>query len=241
MPFLFRRPSVFINCAMSADGKISTHLRRQVRISGPADIARVDFLRAESDAVMVGVGTVLADDPRLTVKSEIQRAGRRKRGDAENPLRVVVDSMARTPAGAKVLGPEGDRSCLIAASLSAPAERLSMLSKRCQIFVSGESRVDLPALMNHLHDLGVRRLMVEGGGTLIWSLLLAELVDEMYIYVGPMIIGGKSAPTPVDGDGFVEVPDGFPALDLISSETMDGGILLRWRVLGKERLFGRTV
>lgn len=241
MPHLKRRPTVLVNYAMSADGKISSHLRRQIRISGPTDMARVDELRARSDAVMVGVGTVLADDPALTVKSETLRTERRKEGKAEDPLRVVADSMARTPPYAKVIGLEADRGCLIAASRSAPKDKLSVLSQRCQIFISGESRVDLTALMNHLHDMGIRRLMVEGGGTLIWSLIQAGLLDEMYIYIGPMIIGGKSAPTPVDGEGFAGAPDIFPPLDLISSEAMDGGVLLRWRVLGKESPDGQSV
>ena len=103
------RPFVFINCAMSADGKISTRERRQVRISGPADFARVDALRAESDAVMVGIGTILADDPSLTVKSPTLREKRIKRGACEHPVRIVVDSMARTPPDADILHKGGCR------------------------------------------------------------------------------------------------------------------------------------
>ncbi|HQQ37835.1 MAG TPA: dihydrofolate reductase family protein, partial [Methanothrix sp.] len=86
------RPFVFINSAMSADGKISTINRRQVRISGREDLARVDRLRSESDAVMVGVGTVLADDPGLGVKSDQLRRARQERGLSESPLRIVADS-----------------------------------------------------------------------------------------------------------------------------------------------------
>ncbi len=91
------RPFVFINSAMSADGKISSIERSQVRISGQMDKSRVDLLRAESDAVMVGVGTVLADDPSLRVKSLSSREARRKRGQPEDPLRIIADSRARTP------------------------------------------------------------------------------------------------------------------------------------------------
>ncbi|MRR35450.1 2,5-diamino-6-(ribosylamino)-4(3H)-pyrimidinone 5'-phosphate reductase, partial [bacterium] len=91
------RPFVFINNAMSADGKISSVERRQVRISGREDLARVDRLRAESDAVMVGIGTVLADDPSLRVKSDLLRQTRQDRGQLENPQRIVADSRARTP------------------------------------------------------------------------------------------------------------------------------------------------
>ena len=111
------RPFIFINSAMSADGKISSVNRRQVRISGETDLARVDGLRASSDAIMVGVGTVLADDPGLRVKSKDSREARLAQGWPENPLRIVADSRARTPPDAKILGP----GCLIAVSQSAPA------------------------------------------------------------------------------------------------------------------------
>jgi len=97
------RPFVFINIAMSADGKISTRERRQVRISGTEDFSRVDRIKAESDAIMVGIGTVLADDPSLTVKSPELRAGRVAAGKDEHPIRIVVDSAGRTPTDADIL------------------------------------------------------------------------------------------------------------------------------------------
>ncbi|MCQ8902906.1 MAG: 2,5-diamino-6-(ribosylamino)-4(3H)-pyrimidinone 5'-phosphate reductase [Methanothrix sp.] len=218
------RPYVFINSAMSADGKISSFLRRQVRISGSGDLLRVDRLRAESDAVMVGVGTVIADNPKLRVKSEALRSWRLERGMPENPLRVVADSRARTPPYAEVLGP----GCIIAVSRSAPAERTSELSKRCEIAVCGEDRVDLGELLEMLYQRGVRRLMVEGGGTLNWSLIEQDLVDEICVFVGGLVIGGKDAPTLVDGSGFAE---SFRKLELISADRLDDGVLIKWRVV----------
>ncbi len=218
------RPFVFINSAMSADGKISSYERKQVRISGPEDMDRVKLLRADSDAVMVGVGTVLADDPGLRVKSQDLKRMRSNRGLPEDPMRVVVDSRARTPPAAEVLG-EG---CILAVSKAAPEERLAPLRKKCEIVSLGEDRVDLEELLSILHKKGVERLMVEGGATLNWSLIEAGLVDEIYTYVGPMIIGGEAAPTLVDGPGFRA---DYPRLKLILVETMAGGVLLRWRVL----------
>jgi len=218
------RPNVIINAAMSADGKISSSLRKQVRISGAEDLARVDALRADSDAIMVGIGTVLADDPSLRVKSEALRSGRRETGRPESPLRVVADSLARTPSGARVLG-EG---CLLAVSRSAPLSRVAELEKHCQIAVCGESQVDLLQLMEILCQRGVEKLMVEGGANLNWSLLRAGLVDELYVYIGGMLIGGEKAPSLVDGEGF---RGEFPELKLISLQPMDDGALLKWRVL----------
>ena len=219
------RPNIIINSAMSADGKISSVERRQVRISGREDLARVDRLRAESDAVMVGVGTVLADDPGLRVKSIHLVQERTRKGWQQQPLRVVADSSARTPPGARVLG-EG---CLVAVSACAPAERLARLKQECEIIRCGQQRVDLRELTGALYERGVRRLMVEGGGSLNWSLLQAGLVDEIYVYIGALLLGGKDAPTLVDGSGF---RGDYPRLKLISSEPMDEGVLLRWQVAG---------
>lgn len=220
-----KRPIVIINSAMSADGKISSFQRRQVRISGKADMSRVDSLRAKADAIMVGVGTVLADDPGLRVKSEALRKDRIRRGQMENPLRVVADSLARTPPNAQALGPD----CIIAVSRVAPAERISLLSRRCEVLICGDDKVDLSELLSILYEKGVRKLMVEGGGNINWAMIRAGLVDEIYVYVGALIIGGSSAPTLVDGDGFAS---DYPRLKLISSVLLDDGILLRWRMAG---------
>jgi 2,5-diamino-6-(ribosylamino)-4(3H)-pyrimidinone 5'-phosphate reductase len=215
------RPFIFINSAMSADGKISSVNRKQVRISGQADMTRVDLLRAGSDAIMVGVGTVLADDPGLRVKSTGSREARRAQGLPEDPLRVVADSLARTPPDAKILG----QGCLIAVSSSAPQERLERLSPSCEIIKRGAERVDLAELMAELYERGIKRLMVEGGARLNWSLIRLGLVDELYVYIGGMIIGGESAPTLVDGQGFRE---SYPRLRLDSVERLDEGVLLKW-------------
>ncbi len=217
------RPMVIINSAISADGKISSFQRRQVRISGKADLERVDVLRAESDAIMVGVGTVLADDPGLRVKSEQRRKERSDQGKPENPLRVVADSLARTPCNAQILG-EG---CIIAVSAAAPQERLAKLAQRCEVVQCGDEKVDLRELLSILYEKGVERLMVEGGGTLNWSMVQEGLVDEICVYIGALIIGGKDAPTLMDGIGYAS---DFPRLKLISLEKLDDGALLKWRL-----------
>ncbi|MGV8175938.1 MAG: 2,5-diamino-6-(ribosylamino)-4(3H)-pyrimidinone 5'-phosphate reductase, partial [Methanothrix sp.] len=201
------RPFVFINSAMSADGKISSIERRQVRISGREDLARVDRLRAESDAVMVGIGTVLADNPGLRVKSDILRRSRVERGLPENPFRIVADSMARTPSTASVLG----KGCLLAVAESAHSHQLDKLSERAEIIRCGRERVDLEELFTRLYESGIKRIMVEGGARLNWSLVSLGLVDEIYVYIGAMLIGGDGAPTLLDGEGYRE---NFPRLSL---------------------------
>jgi len=209
---------------MSADGKISSIDRKQVRISGKLDLQRVDELRAGSDAIMVGIGTLLADDPKLRIKSEPLRRARIFAGKNENPLRVVVDSRGRTPDTAKILGD----GCIVAVSQRAPLERIESLSLSSDLVVTGDDRVDLSKLLCILYEKGVGRLMVEGGASLNWSLIEAGLVDEIYVFIGPLLIGGERAPTLIDGSGF---QDGYPTLELLTLERLDEGALIRWRVI----------
>ncbi|MDG6257080.1 MAG: 2,5-diamino-6-(ribosylamino)-4(3H)-pyrimidinone 5'-phosphate reductase [Methanomicrobiaceae archaeon] len=221
------RPFVLVNCAMSADGKLSTKERRQVKISGKNDFLRVDRIKAESDAIMVGIGTVLADNPSLTVKSDELREKRRARGEEENPVRIVVDSAARIPPNAEILH-KGRGKRIIAVSSRAPEEKVNELEFVADIILTGNGEVDLVALMERLHAKGIRSVMVEGGGTLIGSLFAEDLVDEFCTFVGNMVIGGADAPTPADGAGFVAEED-FSRLSLVSAEPLDEGVLLRWK------------
>lgn len=223
-----RRPHVFVNAAMSADGKLSTYERRQVKISGPGDFRRVDRLKAGADAVMVGIGTVLADDPSLTVKDPALVAAREAAGRGSHPVRVVVDSQGRIPLDAAVLH-RGDGLRVVGVSEAAPEEKRAALEEYATVVVAGSDRVNLGLLLERLYDLGVRRLMVEGGGTLIAALAAARLVDELYVYVGNMIIGGSTAPTLADGDG-LSAAEPFVRLRLESAAPCEEGVLLHWFV-----------
>jgi len=222
------RPYVIVNVAMSADGKISTRERRQVRISGQQDFTRVDRLKAGCDAVMVGIGTVLADDPSLTVKSEECRSYRREQGKDDHPVRIVVDSSARIPPDAAVLH-KGEGKRVIAVSKKAGGDKIALLEKKASVIVSGEDEVDLPALMDELGSMGIHRIMVEGGGTLIAGLIRAGLVHEIYTYIGNILIGGKDAPTFNDGVGYTQ-ESLFPRLSLVEVRRIEEGILLHWKV-----------
>jgi 2,5-diamino-6-(ribosylamino)-4(3H)-pyrimidinone 5'-phosphate reductase len=222
---VLKRPFIFINAAMSADGKISTIERRQTRISGSHDLDRVDELRASSDAVMVGIGTILSDNPSLTVKSKERREKRRAQGRDENPVRIVVDTMARTPLDADIFK-KGKGKRIIAVSESAPSEKVKQLAKHAEIIILGEKNVELEKLLVELKKRGINRLMVEGGATLNWGMISVGLVDEIYTFIGNIIIGGKTAPTLVDGEG--KTCD-FCKLSLISCERLEDGVLIRWK------------
>ena len=228
------RPCVVVNVAMSADGKLSTRERRQVKISGVQDFARVDQMKAGSDAVMVGIGTVIADDPSLTVKSPAARMERQKLGLDEHPVRVVIDSLARVPLAASVLT-KGEGKRVIVVSKRADAKKIVALKNVATVIVAGDHQIDLSHAMDELGGMGIKRLMVEGGGTLIGALFRAGLVDECYSFVGNIIIGGKDAPTLADGIGCVKESE-FTRLALIEAQRIEDGILLHWTVVRKEKM-----
>jgi 2,5-diamino-6-(ribosylamino)-4(3H)-pyrimidinone 5'-phosphate reductase len=219
------RPFVFINIAASADGKISNESRQQIRISCREDMERVDKLRASSDAIMVGIGTVLSDNPKLTVKSSILREQRIKNGLNPNPMRVVVDGRCRIPPDAEVLNEEA--KTIVAVSELANPERVDKIKKRAEVLVSGKTKVNLKTVVKELYNRGIRRLMVEGGGTLNQGLLQEGLVDEIVMYYGNLIIGGKNSPTPVDGRSFSPVLE----LELIELERVGNGLVARWKIV----------
>ncbi len=208
------RPRVTINCAMTADGKLAGRTRRQVRISSPEDLERVRKLRASSDAILVGVGTILADDPHLTIKGSRSE---------DNPLRIVLDSKGRTPSSAKVL--DGRARTIIATS-----EGCKRTWGGAEVLRLGKEKVDLALLLPKIFEMGVRDLLVEGGGETIWSFFANDLVDRYCVFVGSMILGGSDSPTPVDGAGFAE--DRAPGLKLMGFERLGDGILLTYEVLG---------
>jgi len=206
-------PFVTVNCAMSADGKIALPSRRQARISSEEDIARVHRLRNCSDAILVGIGTVLADDPGLLVKEKYVRMPRR-------PLRIVLDSHGRTPANANVVSP--GTPTLIALADEPPARPWP---PHVETVVLGDrGRVSIPNLLDELDARKIRRLLVEGGSGVIWSFLKEGAVDRMSIYVGSLVIGGHG-PTPAGGEGVARLEDAF-RLRLARMRRLGDGVLL---------------
>ena len=232
-----KRPYVIVNVAMSADGKLSTRERRQVKISGKDDFLRVDGIKAGCDAIMVGIGTVLADDPSLTVKSDELIKMRRDLSRPSHPVRIIVDSMARTPLDAKILH-KGEGKRIIAVSHAADPERVNQLQRvaaqkgseiEVECIFCGDQQVDLLELCKELKMRNIHTLMVEGGGTLIMGLFRAGVIDEVHTYIGNMIIGGKNAPTLADGDGFI-LEDEFTQLTLHTLSQVEDGVLISWYV-----------
>lgn len=216
---------VSVNVAMSIDGKIASSLREQLVISGPSDFDRVDSLRAQCDAVMVGVQTILADDPKLLIHDEVLSSDRADRGMPAHPARILVDSVGRTPNNAQVMGK--DARTIILLSGAAEEERIQELKGMgATTIVSGEKRVDMESAMTLLKGEGIENILVEGGGELIFTLMEKDLVDELTVYIAPMIIGGRGAPTLADGEGFI---DKFPRFSLMKVQEKDDGIVLYFK------------
>jgi 2,5-diamino-6-(ribosylamino)-4(3H)-pyrimidinone 5'-phosphate reductase len=205
------RPKVTVNCAASIDGKIAPTSRVQTRLSSPADLERVRALRAECDAILVGIGTVLADDPGLLAPQ----------GSERKPLRVVVDSRGRTPRSAKVL--DGGAPTLVATSVECQANFAN-----AEVVRLGRGKVDLIKLMDELHDRGVKSLLVEGGGAIIFSMVAAKLVDDLFLFIADVVLGGRDAPTVADGSGFPRLEDAARPM-FVSSTRLDGGTLMHYR------------
>lgn len=211
-----KRPYVVINCAMSADGKIASPSGKQMRISCDEDIKRMYELRNECDAVLVGINTVLSDDPKLTVKEKYVK-------NPKQPIRIVLDTNCRTSVDSLVV--------------NNLAKTLIISGKQCdkefgnnveviECDTNKDGVIDLEKLMEILYNKDIKKLMVEGGGTVIWNFLKYGFVDDFYVYVGPMIIGGKDTPTIAGGKKIDENSN----LKLVETKTIGPGTLLHYRI-----------
>ena len=194
------KPFIFINSAMSLDGKLSTIERKQVKISNKEDYARVDLLRAGVDAVMVGSNTVAIDDPKLTVKSEELRKERLSKGLSENPAKIMVGSIKNIQPDGDFLN-YGNAEKIIFTTEKEDKSKIEALRRKAKVYVMGKEKTNICEMVDILASRGIKRIMVEGGGTLNYEMLEAGLVDEIYVAIGPKIFGGKDAPTLVDGTG----------------------------------------
>lgn len=213
-----RRPYVTAKWAMSLDGKIAARTGDARWISGPESRRRAHALRGEVDAVVVGIGTVLADDPLLT----------RRDAPGRDPLRVVVDSRARLPLGAKLVATAREHPVLLATTPAAPRERLGALEARgVEVVVAGEGeRVDPAALLAALGERGARHVLLEGGGALTAAFFERDLVDRVVCFIAPKVVGGDDAPGPVRGLGVDLVARATPLEGLAAEPSGDDVMLV---------------
>jgi len=219
---------------MSADGKLDTVARKGMTISSTADKARVDRLRAGMDAVLVGGRTLLDEDPKLTIKSLALRSERKAAGLEENPAKVGVVSLADLKLDGNFMTAGPARRLIYTTRRTPSAHILRLESAGAHVFVMGDQRVDCTAMLESLYDLGVRKLMVEGGGTMIAEFFRLDLVDELMLYIAPLLLGGSSAPTLADGPGFL--PEQAPLLRLETADEFDddGGVFIHYLIEHKQ-------
>jgi 2,5-diamino-6-(ribosylamino)-4(3H)-pyrimidinone 5'-phosphate reductase len=214
-----KRPHVLLNAGMTLDGKIAS-ITRNAEISCAEDLERVHEIRKSVDAIMVGIGTILDDDPRLTVH---KIPGKKE----DNPLRVVVDSTARTPLDARVLN--DDARTIVAVSRAGPYDKIKKIKEMAEVIVCGENKVDLLCLMDELYKKGVSTLLLEGGATLNWGMFKEGLIDRAHIAISPTIVGGKDALSLVEGEGFEKIKEGV-ALKLKKHYTLGSDLILEYEV-----------
>ncbi|CAI8014880.1 Riboflavin biosynthesis protein RibD [Geodia barretti] len=190
-------PFVLAKFAMSLDGKIATYTGDSKWVSGPLARDEVQRMRRECDAIMVGINTVLADDPQLTARAHDGSALNRQ------PLRVVLDSHCRTPSEARMLREPG--TTLIIASGEAPGQEIERLRAAGAEVWSGPlhspGMVEMSEVLVELGHRDVVSLLVEGGGIILGSLFDMGLVDKVNVFIAPVIIGGSQASSPIEGHG----------------------------------------
>jgi len=186
--------------ASTVDGKITSAKREYPRFTSTHDRETMDRLRAEADAILVGAGTARADNPPLHVRTDEMRAYRRSLGKPESLDRVLVSASLDIEPDSRFFEDDGGAR-IVATVEDAPGDRLAALETRAEVWRLGLGRVDLPELLRRLEDRGVRRLLVEGGGELNWAFLEQDLIDELYVTIAPRLLGGRDAPTLLEGRG----------------------------------------
>jgi 5-amino-6-(5-phosphoribosylamino)uracil reductase len=219
------RPYVTLSCAMSIDGYLDDAEPQRLVLSNAVDLDRVDGVRAENDAIMVGASTVRRDDPRLLVKSADRRRQRLAAGLTASPAKVTVTSSGELPPGAEFFS-TGDVPRFVYAPQAKVRRLQSRLGGSAVVVGLGE-RVTMGGLLDdRAGERGVRRLMVEGGGRLLTQFLSDGLADELHLVIAPLFVGEQRAPR-------VVVPARFPWSaarrgELVDTQQLDDVVLLRY-------------
>jgi riboflavin-specific deaminase-like protein len=198
------RPYVLLSVAMSVDGCIDDMTGTRLILSNEADFDEVDQVRAESDAVLIGATTLRRDNPRLLVKSDARRAARIARGEPEYPLKVTISGRGDLDSELKFWHYGGGKLVYTTASGAPVARR--RLGDLAEVVDLGET-IEMGAMLDDLGDRGVRRLMVEGGGSIHTQFLAAGLADEIRCAVAPFFLGDPAAPRFVNPAEFANGPD----------------------------------
>ena len=194
-----KTPYVVMKYAMTADGRIATKTGASKWITGEAARQQVQWMRHQYMGILVGIGTVLADDPLLTVRQKGWRS----------PVRIICDSHLQIPLDCRIVQTASDYPTIVACAAADAQKSSQLMAKGIQVItVPGtDGRVDLPKLMHVLGQQGIDSILAEGGGTLHDSLRSARLIHRLEVFIAPKLFGGAQAKSPIEGDGVAEVAD----------------------------------
>lgn len=213
---------VTINAAMTLDGKIAT-TSGYSKISSEQDLKRVHKLRSSVDAIIIGISTVLIDNPRLSVRVV--------KGNRKNPARIIVDSTARIPLTSKILQTASKIKTIVAVTKRAPYDKIRKIEKTgALVIIAGTEIVDLKEVFLFLKKIGFKKILVEGGGELNWSLLRLGMVDELIVTIAPKIVGGRLATTLVEGEGYAKVSEAIKMKLTNVMKQNNGEIVLYYKI-----------
>jgi diaminohydroxyphosphoribosylaminopyrimidine deaminase / 5-amino-6-(5-phosphoribosylamino)uracil reductase len=216
------RPWVHAKWAMTLDGKIASHTGHSQWITGEPSRALVHELRSRMDAIVVGIGTVVTDDPQLTARPPGVRTA----------TRVVIDPQARLPLDAQLVQTAGETPVLCVTSADADSERIAALqSAGVEVWTTDQLEHGRLSPAAWLAELGRRRMthvLVEGGGRLLGSLFDADLIDEWHVFIATKLVGGEQAVSPLAGHGLPRIPD-VSQLVGTTIDLLDGDLLIRGR------------
>ena len=208
------RPFVVLKAAMTLDGKIATAGGASQWITGQAARQHVHRVRSQMDAIMVGIETVLRDDPQLTARLPVQSSNR---AGLRQPMRVILDSRLRLPLTARVLGPARQASIVVATTAKAPrhrVERLRSLGVTVLVLPAQNGRVSLGACLARLGRMGINSLLIEGGSELNATALRSGLVNRVALYIAPRLLGGQDAKGAIGGRSPRNLAGAIPLTDI---------------------------
>lgn len=191
------RPYVIISAAISIDGKIATRTGRS-NLSSKKDLVRVHNLRKSVDAILIGKNTVNVDDPSLTVRHV----------KGKNPIRIILDPNGSLSLKSKVISTAKKTPTILVVSENAKNVK-KFVTKGAQVITCGKKKINIKKLLQILDKKGIKRIVVEGGGTTNWYFFKEKLVDEIIITVTPYILGGSTAVSLVEGIGFENISNSF--------------------------------
>jgi 5-amino-6-(5-phosphoribosylamino)uracil reductase len=220
------RTTITVNMAISVDGRINTRRREPFALGSEHDRRLMDVLRARADAVIVGAGTVRHDGHPMVLRYRDLRAARVARGLPPHPVNVVLSRALDLPPGARFFtAPETSR--IVVTTRLAPAARVRRFARVAEVVVLPGQTLRPARVAEALRALGLKRLLLEGGGEVHFAFVKAGLVDEWYVTVTPRLIGGVGAPSLLDGEGFLA--RNHPRLRLVSQRRVGDEVFLRYR------------